>query len=146
MAESPETVDQRWLRFELWEGMGVHNGLTRHIFREAARVEPLFNESAEWRAWWTSTSKAPALDLSIAVVWPDKTPPDDWFLPERIARGRKQHFVRLHLDAGRVEEVPKEARHALLLPTVLEALGRLVTKLKLSYPPEDLPDGVLRDG
>jgi hypothetical protein len=146
VSELPETVDERWLRFELWGGLGVHNGLTHHIFREAARVELLFNESNKWRAWWTSTSKAPALDLGIAVVWPDKTPPDDWFLPERVARGRKQHFVRLHVDAGRVEEVSKEARRALLLPAVLEALDRLVTKLKLSSPPTELPDGVLPDG
>lgn len=60
--------------------------------------------------------------------------------------GREQHFVRLHLDAGRVEQIPKEARHALLLPAVLETLDRLVTKSKVSYPPADLPDGVLRDG
>ncbi|MCU1620598.1 MAG: hypothetical protein JWR41_2604 [Modestobacter sp.] len=146
MAESAETIDDRWLRFELWGGEGVHNGLTHHIFREATRVEPLFNRSTEWRAWWTSTSKAPALDLGIAVVWPAKTPPDDWFLPERVSRGRKQHFVRLHLDAARVEEVPKEARHALLLPAILEALHRLVRELKLSSPPEVLPDGVLQDG
>ncbi len=146
VAESHETVDERWLRFELWSGLGVHNGLTDHIFREAARVEPLFNGSSEWCAWWDATSKAPALDLGIAVVWPAKNPPDDWFLPERVARGRKQHFVRLHIDAGRVEEVPKEARHALLLPVVLEALDRLVTKLELSSPPEALPDGVLRNG
>jgi len=99
VAEAPETVDERWLRFELWAGLGVHNGLTHHVFREAARVEPLFNASAEWRGWWRSTSKAPALDLVIVVVWPDKTPPDDRFLPERVVRGRKQHFVRLHLDA-----------------------------------------------
>lgn len=144
--ESPETVDARWLRFELWGGLGIHKGLTDHIFREAGRVEPLFNQSAEWRAWWTSTSKAPALDLGIAVVCPAKNPPDDWFLPERVARGRKQHFVRLHLDTGRVEQVPREVRHALLLPAVLEALDRLVTKLKLSCPPKDLPDGVLRNG
>ena len=143
VAESPETVDERWLRFELWGGLGVHNGLTHDIFREAARIEPLFNASTEWRGWWKSTSKAPALDLGIAVVRPDETPPDDWFLPERVARGRKQHFVRLHMDAGRVEEVPKEARSALLLPAVLEALDRLVTKLKLSSPPTELPSGVL---
>ena len=116
VTESQETLDQRWLRFELWGGLGVHNGLTDHIFREAARVEPLFNQSAEWRAWWTSTSKAPALDLGIAIVWPDQNPPDDWFLPQRVARGRKQHFVRLHVDAGQVQAVAKEERHTLLLP------------------------------
>lgn len=146
MAQTPDVDAERWLRFELWAGLGVHDGLYHHIFREAARVEPLFNDSADWRAWWASTSKAPALDLGIAVVRPSNNPPDDWFLPERIARGREQHFVRLHLDAGRVERVPKENRHALLVPAVLEALDRLVTKLKLSPPPAELPDGVLRDG
>ena len=70
MTESPESVDERWLRFELWGGLGVHNGLTHHVFREAARIEPLFNASTEWRGWWTSTSRAPALDLGIAVVRP----------------------------------------------------------------------------
>ena len=145
VVESPETVDERWLRFELGGGLGVHNGLTHHILREAWRVEPLFNASTEWRGWWTSTSRVPALDLGIMVAWPEKTPPDDWFLPERVVRGRKQHLVRLHLDAGRVEEVPKEARSALLLPAVLEALDRLVTKLELSAPPSELPDGVLPD-
>ena len=100
VTESQETLDQRWLRFELWGGFGVHNGLTDHIFREAARVEPLFNQSAEWRAWWMSTSRAPALDLGIAIVWLDKNPPDGCFLPQRVARGRKQHFVPLHVDAG----------------------------------------------
>ena len=79
----------------------------------------------------------------IAVVWPDENPPDD-----RSRRtgctGRKQHLVRLHLDAGQVGEVPAEGRRALLLPAVLEALERLVTKLELFLPPEDPPGGVLR--
>lgn len=116
--------------------------MTDHIFREAGRVKPLFNRSTEWRTWWTSTSKAPALDLGIAVVWPDKNPPDDWFLPERVARGRKQHFVRLHVDAARVQAVAKEQRHTLLLPAMLHALDRLVTQLGLARPPAQLPIGV----
>lgn len=137
-----EDDDDRWLRFELWGGASVHNGLFHHIFREAARVEPLFNSDVTWRAWWASASKAPALDLGIAVVWPDKNPPDDLFLPERVARGRKQHFVRLHLNAHDVERVAKEDRHLLLMPAVTEALTRLVTTLKLSPPPAQLPEGV----
>jgi hypothetical protein len=92
VVEAAETIDDCWLRFEFWGGQGVHNGLTHHIFQKAARVEPLFNRSTEWRTWWASTSKAPFLDLGVAVVWPAKTPPDDWFMPERVARGRKQHL------------------------------------------------------
>ena len=143
VAEVQEPPDERWLRFELWGGLGVHNGLTDHISREAARVEPLFNQSTEWRAWWTSTSGAPVLALGIAVVWPDKTPPDDWFLPERVARGRKQHVVRLHVEAGRVQAIAKEQRRNLLLPAALEALDPLVTLLRLAPLPAQLPVGVL---
>lgn len=79
----------------------------------------------------------------IAVVWPDEDPPDDWSRRTGCP-GREQHLVRPHLDAGRVGGVPEEDRRALLLPAVLEALERLVTKLELSLPPEDLPGGVLR--
>ncbi len=139
----PGEVEQRWLRFELWGGLAVPSELFNPVFDEAARIEPLFNRSAEWRGWWSITSKAPALDLGIAVVWPDQNPPDDWFLPERVARGRKQHFARLHMDPGHAAAVPKDDRRSLALPAVLEALDRLTTKLKLSPPPERLPDGVL---
>ena len=90
-----------------------------------------------------STSRAPALDLGIAIVWLDKNPPDGCLLPQRVARGRKQHFVPLHVDAGLVEAVAKEERHTLLLPAVLEALDRLVTQLKLARPPAQLPADVL---
>jgi hypothetical protein len=141
----PEEVERRWLRFELWGGDGVHNGLFHHIHAEAHRIEPLFNRSAEWRAWWSTTSKAPALDLSLAIVWPDRTPQNDFFIPQRVARGRKQHFVRLHIDAGQVEAVPKENRRSLTVPAVLEALRRLTTELKLDPPPERLPAGVQPD-
>ena len=140
-----EEFEQRWLRFDLWGGLGVHNGLFHHIHSEAHRIEPLFNRSAEWRAWWSTTSKAPALDLGLAIVWPDRTPPDDFFLPQRVARGRKHHFVRLHIDAGQVEAVPKENRRNLTVPAVLEALRWLTSELKLDPPPERLPEGVLPD-
>ena len=143
---SPGEFERRWLRFEKWGGLAVPSELYLPLFDEATRIEPLFNLNAEWRSWWSTTSKAPALDLGIAVVWPDKHPPDDWFLPERVARGRKQHFVRLHLDAGRVAAIAPQDRHTLTLPAVLEALERLVTKLKLASPPERLPDGVLPKG
>ncbi len=141
----PTEHEQRWLRFELWGGLGVHNGLFHHVHVEAHRIEPLFNRSVQWRAWWSTTSKAPALDLGLAVVWPNLTPPDDLFLPERVARGRKQHFVRLHLDAGQVAAVPKEHRRSLTLPAVLTALSRLTAELELDPPPERLPDGVQLD-
>lgn len=141
----PGEFEQRWLRFELWGGLAVPDELLHPIFNEATRIEPLLNRSPEWRGWWATASKAPALDLGLAVVWPDENPPDDWFLPERVARGRKQHFVRLHIDAGHVEAIPKEDRYTLTLPAVLEALNRLTNKLKLGPPPERLPDGVLPD-
>ncbi len=139
----PGEFERRWLRFELWGGLAVPRELYKPVFAEATRIEPLFNRSAQWREWWSITSKAPALDLGIAVVWPERNPPDDWFLPERVARGRKQHFVRLHIDAGHVETVAKEDRHSLTLPAVRKALDRLITTLKLAPPPERLPDGVL---
>lgn len=134
--------ERRWLRFELVAGLDVPMVLAKPVFREAERVEPLFNMDASWAAWWASTSKAPALDLGISTVWPQKTPPDDYFFPEVVSRGRKSHFVRLHVDASQIETVDEKDRHTLLVPAIGAALERLVTKLKLASPPARFPDGV----
>lgn len=143
---APGEEEERWLRLVKVAGFEVPPELYAPIFDEMMRIEPLFNRSSDWRAWWSATSKAPALDLEIMVVWPKNTPPDDYFHPERVSRGRKQHWVRLHVDAGRAEALAPEERHGLTLPAVFEALDRLVTKLRLDPPPEQLPEGVQSRG
>lgn len=135
---TPEEFHARWLRFELIADLDVPQDLTQPVFDEAVRVEPLFNRSAEWRAWWTATSRAPALDLGVCVAWPDRA----WF-PELVSRGRRQHLVRVHLDAGLVERTATVQRPALLLPAVDEAFRRLVAALRLAPPPTDPPEGAL---
>ena len=126
----------KWLDFEMACWVGVHNGLYHHVFEELWSLGELLNRDPTWRRWWSQTSKAPELLVAFTVYWPDKARDVNGFMPSRVSRGRKTHFVRLHVDAARLDVLAKEDRHKLAVPLLGEALDWLIAELRLNPRPE----------
>ena len=101
---------------------------------EVDRVLRMLADDVEWQRWWRRVSKAPQLDLLLTVtplpVEPDMTE----FFPEAVKRGRKRHELTMLVDSGPLKALEAHEQRLQALPAVLEALRRVVEKLKVKEP------------
>lgn len=107
---------------------------------EIVRVAAVISSDEAWAAWSTSNSRAPALDLRLALVRPRSSAVSRHALDHALGqtgvrKGRKQHHVLLHVDPTPLADLAGDERRQLACPTLQDALQECRRVLGLPVMP-----------